>query len=194
MSGMKISVKASLAGAEKLLRAARERARKPRLLMMWATSKVAEAFKENFMALNAKRSKYGHNFYRNEGKAKTTTEVSPDGKTGAVVVASPQMAHKLRGGTVTAKKKFLAIPVSDWAKSQKRNPAQIPGLDVFLTRNGRAFLGRERADGDARDLDYILVRSVTHKPHPEVIPSDSSLAAAVAAACAQYERAVAASA
>lgn len=188
MSGVRINVKVSLGGAKKALSAAHERAKKPKLLMKWAVGNVAKAFRENFLKLNEPpRSKYGHNFYRREGEEKTTAEVGSDGQTGAVVVASPQMAHKLKGGVVRAKRgKALAIPVSEWAKRQQRNPRAVPGLDLFLL-NGRAYLGA-RGDGGRLDVHYLLVRSVTHKPHPEVIPGESVLTAAVAKACRQYER------
>lgn len=190
MSGGKsISIKLDAKGARSTLRTATLRAGKPRILMTWATGDVAKAFRENFQNLDKSRSRYGHAFYVKEGANKTTSKVSTDGTSGEVTVASYLMAHKYFGGTVRPKRKFLAIPVSGWAKSQKRNPGDIPGLDVFVMGNGRAYLARTGADGRRKEgADWLLVRSVTHKPHPEVIPASSVLSAAIVGACAKYAR------
>lgn len=123
---MQIEIDAN--GAKRLLTRSVRRVQKPSRLMKLVSGEVAEIFRENFRRLDKSRSRYGHAFYVREGTDVTTSEVASDGNSATVVVASVAMAHKLRGGTVRAKNaKFLAIPVSGWAKSQKRNPGSIPG-------------------------------------------------------------------
>lgn len=91
-----------------------------------AAGYAAREIKDNFLRLDAERSFYGHHFYNREGNRKTRTEKSNDGKTARILIDSVQMLHKLQGGTVRpVNGKFLAIPVSDWAKAQKRNPRDI---------------------------------------------------------------------
>lgn len=177
------------ASARRVFTTTLRRVQKPSRLMKLASGEVARIFRENFRQLDKSRSRYGHAFYIREGSDVTTSEVSSDGNSAAVVVASVAMAHKLRGGTVRPKNaKFLAIPVSGWAKSQKRNPGSIPGLDLFVLKSGRRALARENASGGFDGIDYILVRSVTHRPHPEVIPQAEDVNRAVINACRWYER------
>lgn len=162
---------------------------KPKRVVKLAVGEVAKLVKDNFKRLNAERSKHGHNFYKTEGVDKTTTSVSDDGATGIVKISSVQMAHKLKGGTVKPRRKFLAIPVSEWAKWQKKTPGDIYGIDLFNFGKGAPFLARTGKDGQPlhHRADWILVRSVTHRPHPEVIPPRRDIDAVVRTATRLYE-------
>lgn len=164
---------------------------KPRRWMSLATGEVAKLVKDNFRRLNTERMKHGHPFYKTEGAEKTTSEVSKDGASGTVKVNSVQMAHKLKGGVVKPKKKFLAIPVSEWAKWRNQTPGDIFGIELFISRKGTPFLAREGKDGTPlRGPDWILVRSVTHRSHPEVLPPKRDVDAVVRYATRLFDDAI----
>lgn len=184
-----VSARVDFSDAARVLDSAMREVGNPARLMRKVAGDVAKLFRANFRRLNNTRSRYGHEFYLNEGARVTRYEASSSGDYAAVIVASAAMAHKLRGGTVRPKNaQSLAIPVSEWAKSQKRNPGDIPGLDFFVLPGNRAALAREDGDG----IDYILVKSVTHKPRPETIPDSGSVARTVKNACEEYILSIAA--
>lgn len=171
-----------------LLRTLKSKCAKPRRLMSLVVGEVAKLARDNFRRLDASRSKYGHKFYITEGEKKTTSEAAKDGLSGTVKVSSYMMLHKLKGGVVKPRKKFLAIPVSEWAKAQNKTPGDIYGIDLFISRKGAPFLAREGKDGTPlRGADWILLRSVTHKPHPEVFPDKRDVNAVVRHATRLYE-------
>lgn len=112
-----------------------------------------------------------------------------------VVIADPRFVHRIRGGTVTPKrKKFLAIPLTAeaYAASGKGSIKEsMPGLKVIKFKRG-LYLVRETAEktrngalgrnkyGPIQRIRVIplfkLVRSVTHRPHPEELPEYTRLA------------------
>ena len=171
-----------------LLSSLKRKTARPRRLMRLVVGEVAKLARDNFRRLNSSRSKYGHKFYITEGEKKTTSDVEKDGLSGVVKIDSVQMLHKLKGGTVYPKNKFLAIPVTEWAKSQKQTPGDIYGIDLY-NFGKRPFLAREGKDGQPKEggPDWILLRSVTHKPHPEVLPSRQDIDAVVRHATRLYE-------
>lgn len=171
-----------------LLASLKRKMARPRRLMSLVVGEVAKLTRDNFRQLDASRSRYGHKFYITEGEKKTTSEARSDGLSGAVKIDSAQMLHKLKGGTVRPKNKFLAIPVTEWAKSQKQTPGDIFGIELY-NFGKRPFLAREGKDGQpkAGGPDWILVRSVTHRPHPEVLPSRQDINAVVRYATRLYE-------
>lgn len=170
-----------------LLASFKRKIEKPRRLMSLVVGEVAKLTRDNFRRLDASRSKYGHRFYIAEGEKKTTAKASNDGLFGAIKIDSVLMAHKLKGGIVRPRKKFLAIPVSVWAKSQSQTPGDIFGIELY--NFGKSpFLAREGKDGRPVDgADWILVRSVTHKPHPEVLPAKNDINAVVRHATRIYD-------
>lgn len=171
-----------------LLASLKRKTAKPRRLMSYALGEVAKLVRDNFRRLDSSRSKYGHKFYITEGEKKTTSKAEKDGLSGVVKIDSVQMAHKLRGGTVYPKNKFLAIPVTEWAKSQKQTPGDIFGIELY-NFGKRPFLAREGKDGQPMEggPDWILVRSVTHRPRPETLPSKQDIDAVVRHAARLYE-------
>lgn len=136
---------------------------------------VAE-MKQNFRELNFARSRYGHNFYNKQGTDRT--EYVAGGNFALVRVRSYQMLHKLKGGTVRARNvKMLAIPLSELAKQRGESPSRWDNLFLVKSKRGNLLLmsGKNKSDWQAH---FILRRSVTHKPHPEVIPERARLIAA----------------
>ena len=102
---------------------------------------------------------------------------------GAIVeIADPRFIHHITGGTVTAKRAgALAIPLTAEAaalqgKGTLRQSA--PDLVQIKTRKG-AYLARPTAGktsaGDRLRFLFILLKSVTHKPHPGDAPDPRRL-------------------
>jgi len=114
-----------------------------------------------------------------------------------VQIADPRFVHRIEGGTVIAKrKKNLAIPLTAeaYAASGKGSLVEsMPGLKVIKLPRG-VYLCREieepitRGATGGRKFNRIkvrrviplfkLVRSVTHRPHPEELPDAARLATA----------------
>lgn len=157
----------------------------PSRLLKKIAGDAAMAFRANFRRLNSERSRYGHGFYLSQGARVTRAEWEKDGTESRVVVRSYQMAHKLLGGTVRPKKKYLAIPVSSWAKSRSADARlrDFPGLEFFVSSKGNPVVARKDSNAGP---DWVLVRSVTHKPHPEVIPTTATLRKVVENACDEF--------
>ncbi len=151
-----------------------------KLLFKSIVNELVSAFRENFQELNSRRSKYGHNFYTREGANKTIGEVSADG--GKVIVASYQMAHKLTGGRVYAKNvRNLSIPISEEARSKGLSPSlwKSPRLFLLKAKSGKVFLAANGSKGAPPVIHFLLLKSVFHQPHVEVLPSDDRLQAAL---------------
>lgn len=102
---------------------------------------------------------------------------------GAIItIADPRFVHRITGGRVTPKRrKFLAIPLTAAAyalSGQGSIRQSAPGLKVVGRR--KLYLAVEK--GDRIELWFALVKSVTHRPHPEEAPSEAALATAAGAA------------
>lgn len=174
-----VSARVDFSGAEALL--GRVSGGFVRRAMSLIVGEAAQLVRRNFMRLNSRRSPQS-NFYRREGEAKTGSEVSPDGSRGAVTVASYQMAHKLTGGTVRpVRAKSIAVPITDWAKAVSREQSsrlsQRADLQYVRSRRGKPMLWRI-VDGEATEPAFVLLKSVKHKPHPDVLPGSAELTAA----------------
>lgn len=178
-SGFRIKISIDDSTGKKALLAAIPSREKTRALMENVGAALAQAFKENFLALDAEKSRYGHNFYRREGVDKTDYEVDVSGGGGVVVVRSFHMAHKLRGGVVSAvNAKALTIPVSEKAKRSNRGARDtVPDAQIGRNKRGQAFLFTKSGRGKSSKIvvHYILRKSVHHKPHGYVIPTAEKL-------------------
>lgn len=166
--------------------------RAPRLLMTTILDAAKEkAVQPHFRALHSRRNRYGSGFYARYAKSSAiTTHVEDGGLSGVLKIedASGALRHKISGGKVSASRtKYLAIPISEQAKRAHVSPASgvIPGL--FFRRinatTGGLFSGKENPV-----LEYLLKRSVVHKPHPEVMVRQSALAAAAQTACNAFAK------
>lgn len=166
--------------AQAMLAAVKNKLANPVEVMRSVAESAAEETRSNFDKLNSERSRYGHNFYTREGRAKTVADA---GSNVAIVrVESYKMAHKLRGGVVRAKNvRMLAIPVSEIAKQRGISPSkwrESPELFLIKSKRGNLLLmsGKTRSE---LQTHFVLRSSVRHKPHPEVIPEKDRLEAAV---------------
>jgi hypothetical protein len=115
-----------------------------------------------------------------------------------ITIADARFVHRIQGGTVTAKRtRMLAIPLTAeaYAAAGKGSIKEsMPGLKVIVMK-GAAYLVREKAgnrndkgqftggSGEVRLIPlFKLVRSVTHRPHPEELPDEKILSRAAQAA------------
>lgn len=119
-----------------------------------------------------------------------------------VTIADPRFVHRITGGRVTAKRaKYLAIPLTAeaYAKAGKGSIREsMPGLKVIQFKRG-LYLCREtserrthQATGSVKRARlfplFKLVRSVTHRPHPEEMPNLAELSATTGAAMLKAAR------
>ena len=87
------------------------------------------------------------------------------------------LAHKVTGGTISAKhSKFLTIPIIPQAHGRT--------ADEFKTKFGQLFAAKgylmwRKADGTIEPA-FALKKSVTHKPWPNALPSDTEISDAFA--------------
>ncbi len=105
----------------------------------------------------------------------------PDGQENrvSVTIADPRFVHRITGGKVVPKRgKYLAIPLTAeaYAAGGKGSiKSSMPGLFVVKSPNG-LFLVREESSGKGKAKTssltplFKLLRSVTHRPHPEELP------------------------
>ena len=166
----------------------------PGILMNAVLGKAKRVVHEHFQALNASRNRYGSNFY---GKWEVNSAVNPvvlnGGSKGKLELIDEKGAlrHKIYGGAVTPKRaKFLTIPISEQAKHQSARGSnaahgEIPGLFLARGKNGRGLFLATENNGNLV-VHYLLKKSVTHKPHPEVMPSTAEFAHAVQSACDEF--------
>lgn len=186
-----ITVNTSL--VEALLARTKKKVR-PGILMSVVLEKAKRVVHDNFQNLNVLRNRYGSNFY---GKWSVDSSVKPvvlnGGSKGRLELLDENGAlrHKIFGGTVTPKRvKFLTIPVSEQAKHQSARGSnaaygEIPGLFLARGKNGRGLFLATENNGNLV-VHYLLKKTVTHKPHPEVMPSTTQFAHAVQSACDEF--------
>jgi len=150
---------------------------------------AANHLKRHFIALNKSRNRHNSNFYADAAEA-TGHTATPEGA--EVYVARLGIAQRYYGGTLrpTGGRKAIAIPLRDEArgKSPGINADELPPLFILRSRKGKAFLAH-RAPGGALRLFYILVKSVTQRPDPTVLPEPEAFArVALRAADAHLDR------
>jgi hypothetical protein len=144
------------------------RLERPRAFFAEAGQHLSNTLRNHFRTLDARGNKHGwpsrHFFLRQGRDATALTAIS---ETGAeVTVASPEMAHKLDGGTVTPKRgQYLAIP--NTAEAYQVWPRNWQGDRLFRPR-GKNYLAT--SDGQTLTIQYFLVRQATHEPDPDVLP------------------------
>ena len=112
-------------------------------------------------------------------------------KSAVITIADVRFVHRILGGTVTPKRAgALAIPLTAEAyglagKGTLRE--SMPGLILFRTARG-AFLGKSTMQKVAgrKGLKrqqikalFILLKSVTHKPHPNELPDQARMGAEI---------------
>ncbi|MBP3303093.1 MAG: hypothetical protein J6L64_08195 [Opitutales bacterium] len=167
---------------------------RPGILMSVVLEKAKRVVHDNFQNLNVLRNRYGSNFY---GKWADDSAVTPvvlnGGDKGRLELLDENGAlrHKIYGGKLTARRaKFLTIPISEQAKFQSARGSnaahgEIPGLFLVRGKNGRGLFLAAEENGNLV-VHYLLRKTVTHKPHPEVLPSAAQFAHAVQSACEEF--------
>ena len=151
----------------------------PRPLHEAAAAAVCNTVQRHFLGRNSEPNKHGwpsKNFWSKEGFQKTAVaEVSDAGAT--VGIASPAIAHKRTGGTVTPKRgKYLAIPITAAAYlAGSPREGGMPDLFPITSRSGFSFLARREGKFGSMAPQYLLLRSVTHKPDPRTLPETSAM-------------------
>lgn len=166
---------------------------RPRPIIEAAAQATVVELQKHFLARNREPNKRGwpkQNFWTKEGRNKTA--IAEQGDAHAVVsVASPAIAHRLRGGTITPKRgKYLAIPLTPEAyKAGSPREGGMSGLVFAGGYQGRtAFLGRREGQFGSLTRHYLLVRSVTHAPDPRTLPTPELLGQAVGKAATRALR------
>jgi hypothetical protein len=144
--------------------------------------------------------------------ADATNVFNFDHQQATIGVSPPQgyyVLHKLKGGTVTAKppRKYMAIPANSQARAAGW-PSHWSGpgdgkLKVLYGKNGPYALalaqnlmkwGRKGGPKMAKTggnwgqgvIMYWLKKSVTHKPDPDAVPSDSVIEGVAVASITAY--------
>lgn len=141
-----------------------------------------------YREINAKPNKMGwpkKNFWKRNVADKIAL-TSVDQRQATVTIASPELMHKITGGTVTAKRsKTLAIPAN--AEAYRLGGPRASGKDFqfLLLAQGNLVgallkpqtfsVGKTKGSGDGKmsggEVMYWLVRKVTHKADPSVNPA-----------------------
>ncbi len=128
-----------------------------------------------------------------------------DGGSASVTVDSPELRHKIDGGTVAAKDyghKYLTIPANDeaarapqGARSFSADIEWVPDEDgvvrpALVAAGNYVRTSRSRKTGEVKrrytadsqkanagigDVLFWLVRKVTHRPMADALPSDQTL-------------------
>lgn len=163
----------------------------PKGLMSAILGAAQRVCQDHFLLLNQARNRYGSNFYaqyaENDRYLPTVTDNGTHG-TLSIVDESGALRHKISGGNITPKRaKALAIPVSEIARRTRVSPAHgtIPGLFIVKSKTGKgAFLATN--ENNRLVVHYLLRKSVTHRPRPEVMPSEQDLATAAQSACRTF--------
>lgn len=129
--------------------------------------------------------------------------INDDG-TGEVVITSPALAHKLSGGTIKAADyghPYLTLPANDEAVSAPQGarsfqtriawvehpdgglrPALVAAANYARetkhrdgTRSRKGTRNAAKANVGMDDVLFWLVKSVTHRPMPDALPTQASL-------------------
>lgn len=190
MSGTVVAINTQ--HAEAMLKSIAGKVVRPLGLMSAILGGAKEATRKHFTRLNSTRSKHNSGFYAQWAKDENLrTQVTHNGLRGilSIVDESGSLRHKIAGGILRPRtRKFLTIPVSEEAKfasAAKVEAGDIEGL--FFAKNKRrgTFFLAER-DGASLVVHYALKTSVTHHPHPEVMPAVETLAIAAQDACNRF--------
>jgi hypothetical protein len=159
------------------------RAEHPRVMMEAGAKAVQVDITKHLRTLQARGNEMGwpsqkffaggpNSVEKNVGIASVTD------KSAVITIADPRFIHRITGGTVTAKRAgALTVPLTAEAgalsgKGSLRQSA--PWLKLIKTPKG-AFLVKVFA-ARAPEFMFLLLKSVTHSPHPNEAPDVKRLA------------------
>lgn len=166
----------------------------PRKVLAAGGKRMEKSFRDHFLMLDRKPNAKGwpkrHFWSRVVRNATSLTEVTDE--RAVVTIASPELAHKVKGGTVTPKRgRALAIPASalayktgsprDWDSVELEFvPLRQGGLIGMLVRTQRDLVsfgakGVRRGKRLGGEVMYWLVARVTHAPDPDAIPKQATV-------------------
>jgi hypothetical protein len=121
-------------------------------------------------------------FWRRVKEATALTSVTESSAT--VSIASPELMHKVSGGTIVPKRGgALAIPISPEAYKVDR-ARLFPRPLTMIVRSGRPPLLVETGligKSKSWKLHYVLLKSVTHAADPRALPQQDKLESALLA-------------
>jgi hypothetical protein len=139
--------------------------------------------KRHFTARDQEGNKRGwprSHFWIREGRNKTALR-SITNTSALVGVASVEIAHKLRGGTIRPGpgRRALALPLRAEAAGVLPRAGTIPGLFVLRSKAvGKLFLATTEPSGALR-VFWKLVPSVTQEKDPRTLPPVADIRAAL---------------
>jgi hypothetical protein len=170
----------------------------PRRLMAATGKRMEKVYRDHFLTLDRKPNEQGwpkrHFWSRVVRSATSLTEVTAE--KAVVTMASPELVHKVQGGTVTPKRgRALAAPASalayktgsprDWDTTELEFvPLKSGGLVGMLVRTQRDVIsfgkkGVRRVAGLGGEIMYWLFAKVFHRPQPDALPKQETVQAAV---------------
>ncbi len=102
-----------------------------------------------------------------------STSAGPEGAADIDVPGAGRAYHDVTIRPV--KRKAITIPVHQAAYGKK--PADVPGLFVYRSKNGSAFLAK--SEGKELQLLWLLAKRAFQRQDSTIMPEDGSLAASI---------------
>ena len=172
MSNLTISVDISAATA------ALDRARsaiRPADMHKVSAASVSKLLRAWFITRNSRSSR--SNYWSHAGES---VRHESDATSGTVTVGQPGVGWHRYGGTIRAKPgKALAIPLRAALKGINPSEKFTKKDDAFIwRRHGKAFLASR--EGNTLRIHYILLKSVSKRADPTVLPADATIGATAA--------------
>ena len=153
---------------------------RPRALLAACGKELEIQLRKHFAKRDSEPNAMGFpksHFWRNTvGRNTALTEVSDS--RAVVTIASPEFAHKVYGGTITAKRgKALSIPISPEAYKAGSASLFPRPLTMVCRPNRPPLLVETGLIGKSRSwkLHYVLLKSVTQKADPKAWPEQADL-------------------
>lgn len=166
-------------------------------LMASCGKRLEVELRAHFAELNRKPNSMGwpkSNFWNRKVRDETVlTHVEYN--RAIVTISSPELIHRIQGGTIRPKRgKTLAIPANAEAyragSPREANTDQLDYLPLHqgnlvgaLIRRFQSIVRKIKKGSTGKmiggDVWYWLVRSVTTKPHPEELPDQAKISAAI---------------
>lgn len=168
-----------------------------RPLMAEMGKRMEVELREHFAKLGRKPNKMGwpKREFWNRSVRRNTHLTNFTSTTATVTIDSAEFIHRIQGGTIRPKRgKTLAIPANA-AAYRAGSPGNADGVQLdylplhqgnlvgALIRRFETIVKKLKTKTKTKyiggDVWYWLVRSVTHKPHPEELPDQAKLNADV---------------